>query len=87
MRRIFLVVAAVVVGGCETAKPVAPTGIARPTAWAMKACDELPQIPALDGDPAKRVEYHKVERPAYVACAEKHRVLARFVETVAPEKK
>ncbi len=87
MMRASLIAVAVIIGGCDAAKPVAPNGLVRPPEWAMNACDDLPQIPAMDGDPAKRVEYHKVERPAYVTCAEKQKVLARFVDTVAPKKK
>lgn len=71
---------------CTGNPPVPPTNLARPAAWVMQACEELPEIPANDGDPEVRRKYHSTERPAYVACAAKHRELVRYVDAVAPKK-
>lgn len=83
----ILVLFLAVLSACGKDPPVAPVSLARPASWVLKECDPLPDIPKNDGDPSVRRDYHKVERPAYVECAAKHRELVRYVDTVAPQTK
>lgn len=79
------VLIAVVLSGCTKEPPVAPVSLSRPAAWIMAECDPLPEIPKNDGDPEVRRRYHKVERPAFVECAAKHRELVKYVDAIAPK--
>jgi len=71
------------IGGCSE-KPVAPSPSLRPApAWAVAPCEDLPDIPELQGDPAVRRPYDAHVRSLYVECAGKHRHMVKRDRIIA----